>query len=91
MIVINPIEKLEMWLTEERSRGNFFSHGAVLGTQGEDGMPHTRMLGVSFTDRQMPKFHTSPTSRKVQDINLRNTASLTFAFQQTIRSISRSS
>ena len=87
-MTINPLEKLEEWLKEERSLGNPFAHGAVLGTQGEDGMPHTRMLGVSFNHQKIPKFHTSPGSRKVQDINLCNSASLTFAFQQTMRSIS---
>jgi pyridoxamine 5'-phosphate oxidase len=87
-MTINPLEKLDMWLLEERSRGNSFAHGAVLGTQGEDRMPHTRMLGVSFNDQKIPKFHTSPVSRKVQDINLCNLVSLTFAFQQTMRSVS---
>ena len=85
---MNPLEKLDEWLTEERSLGNPFAHGDVLGTPGKDGMPRTRMLGVSFNDRKIPKFHTSPMSRKVQDINLCNSASLTFAFQQTMRSIS---
>jgi pyridoxamine 5'-phosphate oxidase len=87
-MTINPLEKLSEWLAEERSLGNAFAHGAVLGTQGEDGMPHTRMLGVLFDDQKIPKFHTSPVSRKVRDISLLNTASLTFAFQQTMRSIS---
>lgn len=87
-MTINPLEKLGEWLAEERLLGNSFAHGAVLGTQGEDGMPHTRMLGVSFDRQQKPKFHTSPVSRKVQDISFRNTASLTFAFQQKMRSVS---
>jgi pyridoxamine 5'-phosphate oxidase len=88
MMTINPLEKLGEWLAEERALGNPFAHGAVLGTQGEDGMPHTRMLGVSFDSQKKPKFHTSPMSRKVRDISLRNTASLTFSFQQRMRSIS---
>ncbi|MHB8237439.1 MAG: pyridoxamine 5'-phosphate oxidase family protein [Acidithiobacillus ferrivorans] len=75
-------------MAEERSLGNTFSHGAVLGTQGEDGMPHTRMLGVSFDSDKTPKFHTSPNSRKVRDITFNNMASLTFAFQQKMRSVS---
>lgn len=85
---LNPLEKLTKWLTEERSLGNNFAHGAVLGTSGQDGMPHTRMLGISFNRQGVPKFHTSPVSRKVEDINLTNKASLTFAFQKTMRSIS---
>jgi hypothetical protein len=32
-MTINPLEKLDMWLLEERSRRNPFAHGAVLGTQ----------------------------------------------------------
>ncbi len=51
-------------------------------------MPHTRMLGVSFRSDKTPKFHTSPKSRKVRDITLNNRASLTFAFQQKMRSVS---
>jgi pyridoxamine 5'-phosphate oxidase len=85
---MNPLERLGDWITVERSNNNLFAHGAVLGTQGVDGMPHTRMLGVSFDSRQMPKFHTSPRSRKVGDIHCCNRASLTFAFQQSMRSIS---
>jgi pyridoxine/pyridoxamine 5'-phosphate oxidase len=88
MITINPLEKLDEWIAQERSDRNPFAHGAVLGTQGEDGMPRTRMLGVSFDSHKMPKFHTSPMSRKVRDISVRNTASLTFAFQQKMRSVS---
>jgi pyridoxamine 5'-phosphate oxidase len=88
MITINPLEKLGEWLAEERLLGNSFAHGAVLATQGKDGMPHTRMLGVSFDSQKKPKFHTSPVSRKVQDISFSNTASLTFAFQQKMRSVS---
>jgi pyridoxine/pyridoxamine 5'-phosphate oxidase len=84
----NPLEQLGVWIAEERSLGNPFAHGAVLGTQGEDRMPHTRMLGVSFNRQKMPKFHTSPTSRKVQDLSCHHAASLTFAFQQSMRSIS---
>jgi pyridoxine/pyridoxamine 5'-phosphate oxidase len=87
-MTINPLEKLGEWLAQERAFGNPFAHGAVLGTQGEDEMPHTRMLGVSFDRQNNPKFHTSPVSRKVRDINFRNTASLTFSFQQRMRSIS---
>jgi pyridoxamine 5'-phosphate oxidase len=87
-MMVNPLDKLGEWVAEERSFGNSFAHGAVLGTQGEDGMPHTRMLGVSFDSQKKPKFHTSPVSRKVRDISIRNTASLTFAFQQKMRSVS---
>ena len=88
MMFINPLDKLGEWLAQERLLGNPFAHGSVLGTQGEDEMPHTRMLGVSFDSQKTPKFHTSPVSRKVRDISLSNTASLTFAFQQKMRSVS---
>ena len=88
MITINPLDRLSAWIDEEREFGNSFAHGAVLGTQGEDGMPHTRMLGVSFNRQKVPKFHTSPTSRKVQDLSCHNVASLTFAFQRRMRSVS---
>ena len=87
-MTLNPLEKLAEWLAEEQSLGNQFAHGAVLGTYSEEGIPHTRMLGVWFDQQGRPKFHTSSVSRKVQDINLNNKASLTFAFQQTMRSIS---
>ena len=85
---LKPLDKISQWLAEEKSSGNHFARGGVLGTFGKDGMPHTRMLGVSFDSKGMPKFHTSPTSRKVEDINISSKASLTFAFQHTMRSIS---
>jgi hypothetical protein len=33
MMTINPLEKLGEWLAQERSLGNLFAHGAVLGTE----------------------------------------------------------
>lgn len=85
---INPLKKLQGWIAEERAAGNPFAHGAVLGTAGEGGLPRTRMLGVSFSADGTPRFHTSLGSRKVQDISGNPRASLTFAFQQKLRSVS---
>jgi len=85
---MNPLETLVAWVADERALGTPFAHGAVLGTQGENGMPHTRMLGVLFDASGTPRFHTSPMSRKVRDISHNNTASLTFAFQKSMRSVS---
>lgn len=88
MTLMNPLETLLAWVAEERALGTPFAHGAVLGTQGADGMPRTRMLGVYFSASGMPRFHTSPRSRKVQDIAANPAASLTFAFQKSMRSVS---
>lgn len=84
----NPLMTLLEWIAEERAMGTPFAHGAVLGTQGVDGMPHTRMLGVHFDAQGRPRFHTSPVSRKVRDIGANNAASLTFGFQRSLRSVS---
>lgn len=86
--MLNPLVQLKTWIEEERLAGNRFSHGAVLGTVGTSGIPHTRMLGVHFDARHYPRFHTSPTSRKVIDIEHNQQASLTFAFQTSLRSVS---
>ena len=85
---MNPLVQLTQWLGEEQLAGNPFAHGAVLGTVGRDGAPRTRMLGVHFDEAGIPRFHTSPTSRKVADIALDRRASITFAFQRSLRSVS---
>lgn len=85
---MNPLAILVAWVTNERTLGTPFAHGAVLGTQGANGMPHTRMLGVLFDASGTPRFHTSPMSRKVHDIAHSDLASLTFAFQKSMRSVS---
>ncbi|HPY40833.1 MAG TPA: pyridoxamine 5'-phosphate oxidase family protein, partial [Thiolinea sp.] len=83
-----PLAKLRRWVDEERLAGNPFSHGAVLGTVDAFGQAHTRMLGVHFDAQNYPRFHTSPTSRKVADFAYNPQASLTFAFQKSLRSVS---
>lgn len=85
---MNPFIQLTQWISEERLAGIPFSHGAVLGTVGHDGIPRTRMLGVHFDEESIPRFHTSPTSRKVTDIGINQNASITFAFQRSLRSVS---
>lgn len=85
---INPLTQLTEWIAEERHLGTPFSHGAVLGTVGTDGQPKTRMLGVRCDDHGTPRFHTAPSSRKVDDLAANPRASLTFAFQKSLRSIS---
>jgi pyridoxamine 5'-phosphate oxidase len=86
--IINPLTQLIEWIAEERHLGTTFSHGAVLGTVGPDGQPKTRMLGVHFDEHGMPRFHTAPSSRKVDDLTANPRASLTFAFQKSLRSVS---
>lgn len=85
---LNPLIQLTQWIAEEQRLGTPFSHGAVLGTVGSDGQPKTRMLGVHFDEQGVPRFHTAPSSRKVGDITANPRASLTFAFQKNLRSIS---
>lgn len=85
---MNPFIQLTQWISEERLAGIPFAHGAVLGTVGHDGIPKTRMLGVHFDEVGVPRFHTSPTSRKVIDIGINRYASITFAFQRSLRSVS---
>lgn len=88
MTAENPLMTLVEWVAMERTLGTPFAHGAVLGTQGAEGMPRTRMLGVYFDAQGTPRFHTSPVSRKVGDIGANNAASLTFGFQRSMRSVS---
>lgn len=85
---MNPLMQLLQWVIEERDAGIPFSHGAVLGTVGCDGKPKTRLLGVHFDEGGIPRFHTSPSSRKVADIAFNRHASITFAFQKSLRSVS---
>jgi pyridoxine/pyridoxamine 5'-phosphate oxidase len=85
---MNPFIQLAQWISEEKLAGIPFGHGAVLGTVGHGGIPKTRMLGVHFDEVGVPRFHTSPTSRKVADIGVNRHASITFAFQRSLRSVS---
>lgn len=85
---MNPFRQLSRWIDEERLAGVSFSHGAVLGTVGSDGTPRTRMLGVYLDKQGIPRFHTSLNSRKVIDIENHRHASITFAFQRSLRSVS---
>ena len=85
---MSPLLRLVQWVQEERSNGVDFPNGAVLGTVASGGQPRTRMLGVHFDAHGTPRFHTAPGSRKVQDLRQNNQASLTFAFQRSLRSVS---
>jgi pyridoxamine 5'-phosphate oxidase len=83
----DPLALARTWLDEERANGVAFPQGAVLATQGLDGIPRSRMLGAYLTPEGRFIFYTSPTSRKVQEIARSPLASLTFGFQRSLRSI----
>jgi len=83
----HPLLRLRHWLEEERSQGVPFPHGAVLGTLGLDGVPRTRMLGTYLCEDGTPKFYTSPSSKKVSEIQKHHQASLTYGFQRSLRSV----
>ncbi|MES0490927.1 MAG: pyridoxamine 5'-phosphate oxidase family protein [Leptospirales bacterium] len=83
-----PLEKLNEWLEEEKRNGNIFPQGAVLSTISKNGTPRSRVVGTMLDEKNIPKFFTSPSSRKVADIKFSNRASLTYSFQNTVRSIS---
>ncbi len=82
------LKRLQRYLEEERKNGNAFPQGAVLCTVSKDGVPRSRVVGTMFDDEWRPKFHTSPISRKVEDIKHTCTASLTYSFQNSLRSVS---
>ncbi len=83
----DPLALARTWIEEEREVGVPFPQGAVLATDGLDGIPRTRMLGAYLTPQGRFIFYTSPTSRKVQEIARSPLASLTFGFQRSLRSI----
>lgn len=82
-----PIQLLKTWIEQESESGNIFPQGAVLGTVANSGTPRTRMVGTMLDQKGFPKFHTSPSSRKIHDINFNNLASLTYSFQNSLRSV----
>lgn len=88
MLINCPLIKLERWLDEERLNGNIFPQGAALCTVSKDGNPRSRMVGTMLDEQRNPVFHTSPASRKVEDIAFFNKASLTYSFQRSLRSSS---
>lgn len=83
-----PLTKIENWISEEKKLGNIFPRGAVLCTVSKDGIPTSRVVGTMFNNNKTPKFFTSPNSRKIDDIKFNNHISLTYSFQNTLRSIS---
>jgi pyridoxine/pyridoxamine 5'-phosphate oxidase len=85
---MSPLQLLVQWVHEERAHGCAFANGAVLGTAGPAGEVRTRMLGVRFDGQGVPRFHTTPGSRKAMDLASNPRGSLTFAFQNSRRSVS---
>jgi pyridoxine/pyridoxamine 5'-phosphate oxidase len=85
---MSPLLLLVQWVDEERAHGCAFANGAVLGTAGPAGEVRTRMLGVHFDAQGVPRFHTTPGSRKALDLASNPRGSLTFAFQNSRRSVS---
>lgn len=85
--MINPFLKLKTWIREEDNAGYSFSNGAVLATVSKNGTPRSRLLGTVL-DGNIIKFHTSPVSRKFEDIEFCNKVSLTYSFQKSLRSVS---
>ncbi len=83
-----PLDLIYEWLEEEKKRGNIFPQGAVLSTVTKNGSPRSRVVGTMLDEKNIPKFFTSPTSRKMDDINFSANAALTYSFQSSVRSIS---
>ena len=84
----SPLHKIVHWVHEEKELGNIFSRGAVLCTVAKNGLPTSRVVGTMFDSNNIPKFFTSPNSRKVDNIKLNKHVSLTYSFHNTLRSIS---
>ncbi len=84
----SPLNLINKWLEEERELGNIFPQGAVLSTISKNGKPRSRVVGTMLDKQNVPKFFTSPSSRKIQDITFSTSASLTYSFQSSVRSIS---
>jgi pyridoxine/pyridoxamine 5'-phosphate oxidase len=83
-----PLKILQNWLNEERDHDNPFPQGAVLSTTTRNGNVRSRVVGTMLNANNFPKFHTSPCSRKVDDIDFNSQVSLTYSFQHSLRSIS---
>lgn len=87
-----PIEKLAMWLNEEKECGAIFPQGAVLSTVSNKGMPRSRVVGTMLAEKasgdKVLSFHTSPNSRKITDINDNAYGALTYSFNNILRSVS---
>jgi len=83
----SPLILLKHWLEEERTEGNPFGQGAVLCTISNQGAPRSRVVGAMLGEDNRPKFHTSPISSKIKDIEFQAQVSLTYSFQTSLRSI----
>jgi len=83
-----PLERIAQWLSQEVASGNAFSQGAVLSTVAKNARPRSRVVGTMLDASNVPRFHTSPSSRKFSDIEFCSDISLTYSFNNSLRSIS---
>ncbi|OZG74211.1 hypothetical protein BTA51_04115 [Hahella sp. CCB-MM4] len=84
----DPIKLMKHWLMQEKETPNQFPLGAVLSTTSSTGSPRSRVIGTMLDSEGIPKFHTSPGSRKISDIEHNHQVSLTYPLQCRLRSIS---
>lgn len=82
-----PIKKLDRWIQDEREEGAPNPQQAVLSTADIHGVPHSRVVAIREITSQGLLFFTQRNTRKVTEMNLNPSVSLTFWFELLLREV----
>ncbi len=85
--MINPIQHLTTWLTEEHQSGAFNPWHAILATCAEGPMVHARVVALRKIDERGLLFFTQRGTKKVNELIRNPSASLVFWFELMQREV----
>lgn len=85
-IHVDPIQHLNEWLQDERSKGAPNPQQAVLSTASSDGA-HSRIVAIREIDAQGLLFFTQRNTRKVTEMSMGLSVSMTFWFELLLREV----
>ena len=84
---INPIKHLNQWIQDERAAGAPNPQQAVLSTADSRGVPHSRVVAIREINTQGLLFFTQRDTRKVTEMRVNSSVSMTFWFELLLRQV----
>lgn len=84
---VNPIKHLNQWLQEECAKGAPNPQQAVLSTVDRYRVPHSRVVAIREINSQGLLFFTQRDTRKVTEMSLNPSVSMTFWFELWLREV----
>ena len=85
--MIDPIKHLNQWLQDERAAGAPNPLQAVLSTADSAGVPHSRVVAIREINSQGLLFFTQRNTRKVTEMRVNPSVSMTFWFELCLREV----